>query len=86
VLKLLKETEGMILDNEPLITTLQQSKMTTSMIFKRVAEATETDARIAQEREGYRSVATRGSLVYFVIADLAEMDPMYQVLSVYLLY
>jgi len=78
VLKLLKESEGMILDNEPLINTLQQSKLTTSMIVKRVAEATETDACIAVEREGYRSVATRGSLVYFVIADLAEMDPMYQ--------
>ena len=23
-------------------------------------------------------MATRGSLVYFVIADLAQMDPMYQ--------
>ena len=78
VLKLLKESEGMILDNEPLINTLQQSKMTTSMIVKRVAEATETDKKIAEEREGYRSVATRGSLVYFVIADLAQMDPMYQ--------
>jgi dynein heavy chain len=78
VLKLLKESEGMILDNEPLINTLQQSKMTTTMIFKRVTEATETDKNIAIEREGYRSVATRGSMVYFVIADLAEMDPMYQ--------
>ena len=78
VLKLLKESEGMILDNEPLINTLQQSKTTKSMIDQRLAEATETDARIAVEREGYRSVATRGSLVYFVIADLAEMDPMYQ--------
>ena len=53
--------------------------MITSMIFKRVAEATDTDARIAQEREGYRSVTTCGSLAYFVITDLVEMDPMYQV-------
>jgi len=78
VLKLLKESEGMILDNEPLINTLQQSKFTTSMIVKRVADATETDEQISTAREGYRSVATRGSLIYFVVADLAEIDPMYQ--------
>jgi dynein heavy chain len=78
VLKLLKETEGMILDNEPLINTLQQSKVTSTMINKRVAEAEETNLSIAAAREKYRSVATRGSLLYFVIADLPNMDPMYQ--------
>jgi dynein heavy chain len=78
VLKLLQEAEGMILDNEPLINTLQQSKVTSSMINKRVAEAEETNVSIATAREGYRIVATRGSLLYFVIADLPQMDPMYQ--------
>merc|ERR1711998_294957 len=29
-------------------------------------------------REGYRSVATRGSIIYFVIANMALIDPMYQ--------
>ncbi len=29
-------------------------------------------------RNQYRSVATRGSILYFVIADLAGIDPMYQ--------
>ena len=43
VLKLLKEAEGMILDNEPLINTLQQSKVTSGMINKRVAEAEEAN-------------------------------------------
>ena len=78
VLKLLKEAEGMILDNEPLINTLQQSKVTSSMINKRVSEAEETNINIAAAREGYRTVATRGSLIYFVIADLPNIDPMYQ--------
>eukprot|EP00960_Hanusia_phi_P070417 767305-Hanusia_phi.AAC.13 len=78
VLKLLKDAEGMILDNEPLINTLQQSKITSNMINRRVAEAEETNTNIAEAREGYRAIATRGSLLYFVIADLPNMDPMYQ--------
>ena len=78
VLKLLKEAEGMILDNEPLINTLQQSKVTSGMINKRVAEAEEANKSIAEAREGYRTAATRGALLYFVIADLPNMDPMYQ--------
>ena len=78
VLKLLQDAEGMVLDNEPLINTLQQSKVTSGMINKRVAEAEEANISIAETREGYRTAATRGALLYFVIADLPKMDPMYQ--------
>lgn len=53
-------------------------QVTSTMINKRVAEAEETNLSIAAAREKYRSVATRGSLLYFVIADLPNMDPMYQ--------
>jgi hypothetical protein len=48
-------------------------QVTSSMINKRVAEAEETNANIATAREGYRIVATRGSLLYFVIADLPQV-------------
>lgn len=33
---------------------------------------------IDENRENYRGVARRGSVLYFVVADLANMDPMYQ--------
>jgi len=78
VLKLLKESEGNILDNKSLIATLEQSKITSTMIAKRVKEAEETEVMINEAREKYRVVATRGSILYFVIADLALIDPMYQ--------
>ena len=41
-------------------------------------EAEKTAKMINENRENYRSVARRGSVLYFVIADLALIDPMYQ--------
>ena len=41
-------------------------------------ESEKTNADISKAREGYRSVATRGSVLYFVVASLANIDPMYQ--------
>jgi dynein heavy chain len=38
---------------------------------------------INETRNSYRSVAIRGSILYFVIADLAGIDPMYQYSLVY---
>ena len=78
VLKLLKESEGNILDNKPLIATLEQSKITSTAIGVRVKESEETEIKINEAREKYRSAANRGSILYFVIADLATIDPMYQ--------
>ena len=46
-------------------------------------ESEKTKLEIALAREGYRTAATRGSLIYFVIADLANIDPMYQYSLVY---
>jgi dynein heavy chain len=43
-----------------------------------VAEAETTAKMINENRENYRGVARRGSVLYFVIADLALIDPMYQ--------
>merc|ERR1712230_208492 len=37
-----------------------------------------TKQEIDEAREAYRTVATRGSIIYFVIADMAQIDPMYQ--------
>lgn len=33
---------------------------------------------INENRENYRVVARRGSVLYFVVSDLALIDPMYQ--------
>ena len=41
-------------------------------------EAEQTAILINENREKYRMVARRGSVLYFVIADLSLIDPMYQ--------
>uniref|UniRef100_A0A672Z7Z9 Uncharacterized protein n=1 Tax=Sphaeramia orbicularis TaxID=375764 RepID=A0A672Z7Z9_9TELE len=78
ILKLLFTSEGNILDNEELVQTLQESKVTSEAIKHRLEEAESTEVMINTARERYRPVATRGTVLYFVIASLSEIDPMYQ--------
>ena len=78
ILKRLSESTGNILDNTELIDTLATSKTTSSVIKERVQEAEKTEIEINETRNGYRRSARRGSIIYFVIADLAQVDPMYQ--------
>lgn len=53
-------------------------KVTSETIKQRLEEAEATELQINSARERYRLVATRGSILYFVIASLSEIDPMYQ--------
>jgi dynein heavy chain len=78
ILKLLYNSQGNILDDEALIETLNESKRKSGEISVRLKEAEETEAKITSAREKYLPVATRGSVMYFVVANLAEVDPMYQ--------
>ncbi|XP_039318214.1 dynein axonemal heavy chain 6 isoform X2 [Saimiri boliviensis] len=78
ILRMLFTSEGNILDNEELIDTLQDSKITSGAIKTRLEEAESTEQMINVAREKYRPVAARGSVMYFVIASLSEIDPMYQ--------
>ena len=78
ILQLLSESEGNILDDEMLINTLSESKTTSLAILERVSEAEITELEINDVRSVYLPVATRGSILYFVIADLVSIDPMYQ--------
>ena len=78
ILSMLASASGNILDDEELINALARSKTTSSAINTRLFEAEATTKEINLIREGYRVVATRGSVIYFVVANLALVDPMYQ--------
>lgn len=78
ILTLLYGAGDDILDNEELIETLNDSKETSAIIAMRLIESETTEKNISIAREKYRSVANRGSVLYFVVANLANIDPMYQ--------
>lgn len=77
-LKLLAESGDDILDTDDLIDTLAASKKTSMEVDESVRCAEETAVKIDQTRNLYRAIATRGSILYFVVVDLAALDPMYQ--------
>lgn len=79
ILKLLAESnEDSILDDEQLIATLENSKVTSTEITIRVAESMELEKTIEETRILYKKVSIRGSILYFVIKDLSLIDSMYQ--------
>ena len=67
-----------------LIDTLAQSKVTFNNIERKVKEAAKTQEIIARTRRGYAPVAFRASQLFFCIADLGSVDPMYQVTNGFL--
>ncbi|XP_049884905.1 dynein axonemal heavy chain 6 [Pectinophora gossypiella] len=78
ILRMLYASSGNILDDEELIETLNESKETAEIINARLEETEATEISISAAREKYRTVATRGAVLYFAVAQLADIDPMYQ--------
>lgn len=48
------------------------------IIATRLIDTEETEKVITATREKYRNLASRGAILYFVVASLADIDPMYQ--------
>jgi dynein heavy chain len=79
ILKLLSDaTLEQILDEDTLIDILESSKITSGEINERMDQSKIVEAEINDTRNLYKNVSIRGSILYFVIADLAGIDPMYQ--------
>ncbi|KAL3669840.1 hypothetical protein V7S43_005217 [Phytophthora oleae] len=78
ILNLLSDAKGNILDDIELIQTLKSSKQTSTVVAQRLAESEATKLEVLEIRNQYHSVAVRGTMLFFVIADLADIDPMYQ--------
>jgi len=78
ILEKLSAATGNILDDDDLITTLSESKVTSNRIEERVKDQEKTSKLVQQTRETYVPVSERASAMFFVIADLNKTEPMYQ--------
>ncbi|RDD45105.1 Dynein heavy chain 7, axonemal, partial [Trichoplax sp. H2] len=78
ILELLSGSEGNILEDETAITVLSSSKALSNEISEKQATADETEREINIARLKYKPIAEHSSILFFTIADLANIDPMYQ--------
>uniref|UniRef100_A0A8C5W1I2 Dynein axonemal heavy chain 14 n=1 Tax=Microcebus murinus TaxID=30608 RepID=A0A8C5W1I2_MICMU len=77
-LNLLQKIQGFVLDDEEIIDTLRKSKMRSNEISKRIKATKKAESEIQATRKNYLPIATRGALLYFLVADLTQINYMYQ--------
>lgn len=70
--------KGDILEDIELIENLEYSKKISVEIAEKVEVAKVTEAKINETSELYRSAASRGALVYFLLSDLSKVHSFYK--------
>ncbi|VDL92009.1 unnamed protein product [Schistocephalus solidus] len=69
---------GNILDNWELINTLEDTKAKAVEVAKALELAAVVSVDIDRQRNLYRPAARRGAILFFILADLSMVGPMYQ--------
>eukprot|EP01065_Artemidia_motanka_P049557 TRINITY_DN8237_c0_g2_i2.p1 TRINITY_DN8237_c0_g2~~TRINITY_DN8237_c0_g2_i2.p1 ORF type:complete len:4421 (+),score=1611.35 TRINITY_DN8237_c0_g2_i2:1465-13263(+) len=74
----LSSSNTSLIDDEVLIHTLEENKRKSAEIREKQQGADEARRRIDAASSEYRPVAERGSVLYFLIVELSQVNPMYQ--------
>jgi len=78
LLKELANSRGSLLDNEDLINTLQTTKSKANEIANALRVSRETAEEIEKLRNTFHKVAKRGSVLYFAMQGLSQINEMYE--------
>jgi dynein heavy chain len=78
LLQRLSASSGNLLDDAALIGVLADTKTKAQEVKEKIEASIATEQVINKKREQYRPVATRGSVVYFVIVACSAINCMYQ--------
>lgn len=78
LLKKLAENKGSLLDDEPLINTLEETKKKSVEITEAIEIGIVTQKEIETARQSYNPVAKRGAILFFAMVGLSSISEMYQ--------
>jgi len=77
LLEALANSTGNILENKPLIQSLNMTKTQSSQIEKALQESGNLQVSLDQQRDVYRNFSVIGSNLFMVFGDLLKMNNMY---------
>ncbi|XP_013399815.1 dynein heavy chain 10, axonemal-like [Lingula anatina] len=78
LLRELATSTGNMLDNTDLIQTLEETKAKASEVAEKLKLGAKTAIDIDKLRDGYRPAAKRGAILFFILAEMASINTMYQ--------
>ncbi|XP_011310250.1 dynein heavy chain 10, axonemal [Fopius arisanus] len=78
LLREISTNQGNMLDNIDLIETLENTKSSATEVTEKITLAEVTAEEVNKLRDGYRAAAKRGAILFFVLADMAIVNSMYQ--------